>query len=563
MKKLLVFLLSATLCCCLICASACRPTYTGLDARYNGGEVQIGATLDKSLITVTARYGDGTEKRVDDYELSYDFSSAGDKTVIVKYTEGKTMRSASFKVTVAAAKPDTPALTHITAVYNGGDIYVGGILNNSDITVTAFYDGGGSKAVTSFSVGNFSSAVAGECVVNVSYGENGVTKQTTFTVNIVARATEVADYGDYGLLQKDGSVKIVNTATVNGELQIHFLAVTNNSPGDSIFIKAGDVDILIDAGSTTAASTAIPKYLADNNLVTDNKLEFVIATHSDNDHIAGLAGSGESNGILDKYQFDTIITYAGYYTDKNGTKTATQTRFENKCQALAEKGVNVFTALECYNNSAEGAQRVYKLTDNIEMEVLYNYYYDHSTSNNNNYSVCLMFNQYGDGYDFEHVDNPNNKNYVNHFLFTGDLENEKGEAEDKLVQYNNLPNVVLFKGGHHGSKTSSNIVLMDKILPKVVCVCTCCGEGRYGFPAQEFIDRTALYTDMVFMTNQNVAGASSTPLNGNIVVTSNSDGVFINCSNNNTLFKDTDWFKQNRTCPPQWKNDETEPSVTA
>ena len=138
MKKLLVFLLSATLCCCLICASACRPAYTGLDARYDGGEVQIGATLDKSLITVTARYGDGTEKRVDDYELSYDFSSAGDKTVIVKYTEGKTMRSASFKVTVAAAKPDTPALTHITAVYNGGDIYVGGILNNADITVTAF-----------------------------------------------------------------------------------------------------------------------------------------------------------------------------------------------------------------------------------------------------------------------------------------------------------------------------------------------------------------------------------------------------------------------------------------
>ena len=45
----------------------------------------------------------------------------------------------------------------------------------------------------------------------------------------------------------------------------------------------------------------------------------------------------------------------------------------------------------------------------IEMEILYNYYYEHDSADENNYSVCLMINQ-GD----------------RHFLFNGDLE-EKGK----------------------------------------------------------------------------------------------------------------------------------------
>lgn len=560
MKKRIFTLLifAAVLCCCVICISACKPAYTGLDARYDGGEVQVGATLDRSLITVTARYGDCTERRVDSYELSYDFSTVGDKTVIVKYTENGVMRSASFKVTVVAAKPDpepdTPALTSITAVYNGGNIYVGGVLNNYDVTVTAFYDDGSNKTVTGFSVGNFSSAAAGECVVNVSYCENGITKETTFTVNIVARATEAADYGDYGLLQNDGSVKIINTAAVGGELQIHFIAFENVTPGDCVYIKAGETDILIDAGSTTTSSSTIDKYIA--KFVDDNKLEYVIATHADSDHISGFVGNG-SNGILDKYDCETIITY----TASNKT-TAVKNNFEAKCkQQVDNKNAKLYTALQCYKET-DGAKRIYKVSDNVEMEILYHKYYEKLSSDENNQSVCLMFHQYGEGYDFNNKNNPNNKNFVNHFLFTGDLEKE---GEKSLVESNpNLPEVVLFKGGHHGSATSSSTELLSMIKPKLVCVCTCCDDSTtYKFPRQEFINRVAEYTDMLFLTNtRNGSSTDYVHLNGNISVTSTVKGVFVNCSNNNTLFKDTDWFKQNRTCPPKWKN-ETEQSITA
>lgn len=547
-----VVILAVSLSLGVACKS--KALLSGITAVYSGGEVEVGGSLDKNDVAVTAKYSDGTIKVVTDGKFTYDFSVAGQCLVVVSYGENGRSYDSFFYVDVVE-KTETPkpvaTLSSITAVYNGPSIRLGGKLKNDDIIVTAHYSDDGSKTVTNFAVGGFSSAKAGVTQAEISYSEGEVTQVCKISVTVMEHITEVADYGKYGLLQEDGSIKITNTAIVDDDLQIHFLAFENNSPGDSIYIKAGEVDILIDAGSTTTSANTIAKYI--DNYVTDGKLEYVIATHSDTDHIYAFIGSSSAQGILDRYEIGNIITYPAYYGNKGGymgDKTATQTKFEEKCQAKAEQGTNLFTDVECYNNAKEGAQRVYKLTDNIEMEVLYNAYYTTKGSNNNNYSVCLMFNQYGDGYDFDNPENPDNKNYVNHFLFTGDLE---GNGEELLVQNNDLPEVVLFKGGHHGSATSSNIVLLDKIKPKFVCVCTCCGDGRYGFPKQEFVDRTAKYTDMVFLTNQNVSGSSYTHLNGNIAVKSNSDGVFVNCSNNNILFKDSEWFKNNRDYPPEWK----------
>ena len=61
------------------------------------------------------------------------------------------------------------------------------------------------------------------------------------------------------------------------DISFHFLELGNAKTGDSIFIKAGNTDILIDAGSYynsySSISTAINQYC------TDGILEYVIATH--------------------------------------------------------------------------------------------------------------------------------------------------------------------------------------------------------------------------------------------------------------------------------------------
>ena len=42
-------------------------------------------------------------------------------------------------------------------------------------------------------------------------------------------------------------------------------------------------------------------------------------------------------------------------------------------------------------------------------------------------------------------------------------------------------------------------------------------------------------------------------MNGNVIVSSNGNEVAVACSNNNTILKDTEWFKNNRECPSYWQ----------
>lgn len=345
---------------------------------------------------------------------------------------------------------------------------------------------------------------------------------------------------------------------VYGDLSIHFLDLNTKNTGDCVLIKVGDVEIIVDSGPDRSSSSTIYNYLSvQNNFVTDGKIEYMIATHADQDHIAGFAGSSSHASLFERYQVDTIIDFP--LTNKS---TVVYQDYIQKRDAKVQSGTKHFSALECYNQSTEGAQRKYQLSENIELEILYNYYYENTSGDENNYSVCFMINQGS-----------------RHFLFTGDLE-EDGEA--RLVQNNTLPQVELFKAGHHGSKTSSNQVLLQVIQPKI-CVVTCvAGSSEYTnvlanmFPTQIFIDNIANYTTKVYIPSVATIQieyeedgitpktdrygytkykiVSFEQLNGNIVISSTSgQDVMVNCSNNNTVLKDTQWFKSNRTCPSSWQ----------
>ena len=67
------------------------------------------------------------------------------------------------------------------------------------------------------------------------------------------------------------------------DFQIHSMMLNNSAAGDSIYIKAGENDILIDAGSNTTSYSYTSNYI--DNYCKDKKLEFVVATHGDQDHI--------------------------------------------------------------------------------------------------------------------------------------------------------------------------------------------------------------------------------------------------------------------------------------
>lgn len=355
------------------------------------------------------------------------------------------------------------------------------------------------------------------------------------------------------------------TGVVYDDFQIHFLELGNEYAGDSTYIKVGDVDILIDAGSRGSSASTIVDYV--KKYCTDGKLEYVIATHSHQDHIAGFAGTSKSGaknykdesvgktGVLYYFDVGTIIDFA--YAEATPTGQSKQT-LDNKIQVSSNfgssteygkylaareyaisKGASYYTAKECFNNTGD-ARSTYELAPGISMNILYNYYYSNTSNDVNNYSVCTMFTY--------------NKDSNSHnFLLTGDLELE---GETKLAEYYNgstpektLPHVDLFKGGHHGSKTSSNEVLLSKITPDICCICCCAGYNEYTvnydniFPTQEFINRIAKYTELVYVTSMyDEVSKEFKSMNGNIIISCDGTSIGRQASNNLTILKDTEWF---------------------
>lgn len=326
------------------------------------------------------------------------------------------------------------------------------------------------------------------------------------------------------------------------DFQIHFLEFENNSAGDSIYIKAGDNDILIDAGNKKDNSTKLSKQI--NEYCTDNKLEYVIVTHGDQDHIQSFIGSSANatNGLLYTYDVDNIIY--------NNTTTKSSKIYQALVSAINKKkesGTTVTYAKDFFesDNLTAKSSATIKLSDYVTMQVLWNKYYFTTSSDENNYSVSVLFN-YTKGSD------------THNFILTGDLEKEGEEAmvaHYSSSTYGTLPHVDLYKGGHHGSKTSSTNKLLSAITPEICCVCTCAGTNEYTtdytnqFPTQHFINRIAQYTDKVYVTGLYSNGTFSS-MNGQLIVscgtnsTTNQVEVSVASTNNLTKLKDSEWFNE-------------------
>ncbi len=473
--------------------------------------IYVGDKLQASHFSVTATYDNGDVQPVTDFQIDgYDATKVGEQTLTIIYQQ----KTTTVTITVLPWQ-----LMSINATYSG-TVLVGEQLDVAKLTVTAIYQNAATRVVQSYNTSVLDTSTPGVKTLEISYTENGTTKSCQIQITVT----------------QSGVI-------ANSNLSIHFLELGNQYTGDSVYIKAGDTDILIDAGSRKGSAATIGNYV--DNYCTDGVLEYVIATHAHQDHIAGFVGTANAKGIFQRYECKNIIEFA-----RSDSTTQIYKDYQTARDAEVQAGANCYTAMDCINN-ANGAQKTYDLTGDgsITMEVLYQKYYDNKSSDENNYSVCVLITQ-GE----------------NNYLFTGDLEKE-GEAS--LVQCNpNLPEVVLFKGGHHGSYTSSSAVLLSKIKPQYVCVCCCAGTteytngkvGPHTFPAQEFVDRIAKYTDNVYVTTLAVLDSSGklkgyTSMNGNIVFSCINGQISLDCSNNNTKLKDTEWFKNNRTCPAEWASD--------
>ena len=414
--------------------------------------------------------------------------------------------------------------------------------NLKDDVVIKYFDESGNE------VNDLSKPGTYKVVYSVTY--KGTTKTDEVTVTVKAKTTDVGgndnpgnndnpggndnpgDNDNPGGNNNPGNNDNPDDTLLTGadKLEIHFIEPTSTYAyaGDAIYIKAGDTDILIDAGPRQGSAGIIEAYI--DQYCTDKVLEYVIATHADQDHIAGFVGTTTAPSIFEYYTCEVFIDFN--LSDKPlQTAKGNPTLYANylsKIDAAVANGMKHYSALDCWNEVGD-AKKTYAIANGITLNILYNYFYDHKSSDENNYSVCVLI-----------TETVNNKN----FYLLGDLE-EKGE--EYLVQYNTLPEADLFKAGHHGSPTSSNEVLLEVIKPKITVFTCVAGSDEYTpdidriFPSTIAINRLAKYTDQMYCLAA-LRGSTYESLNGNVVVSCVNGVVSVNCSNNNTLLKDSWWF---------------------
>lgn len=250
-----------------------------------------------------------------------------------------------------------------------------------------------------------------------------------------------------------------------GQMQVHFIDV---GQGDAALIACDGHYMLIDAGNNDKGTT-VQSYLMNQGV---EKLDYVIGTHPDADHIGGL------DVVIYKFDCDTIIMP----NVANDTRT-----YDDVVQAMKSKG---------YQTTYPVVGETYTLGGATFTIVAPNADYGNDM---NDWSVGVL------------VQNGNNR-----FLFTGDAEEK---AEEDILNNGIDISADVYAAAHHGSKTATSQAFLDKISPTYVVISA--GEGnKYGHPHAEVLNRLRAAGISVFRTDEQ----------GTIVATSDGNDITWNCS---------------------------------
>lgn len=232
--------------------------------------------------------------------------------------------------------------------------------------------------------------------------------------------------------------------TAGHEMQVNFIDV---GQGDSILIESPSGKTMLIDGGVKGAGQQIVSYLKELGI---NKLDIVVATHPDADHIGGLIP------VLDNMTIEQFF---------DSGKVHTSQTFEEMLTRIDEKNI---------------PYHVPKIGDDIEFDKDVNVKVlnanDQATDNNDASIVLKM--TYGNV----------------SFLLTGDA----GVALEKdMLQYDVKATVL--KAGHHGSNTSSSEEFIQAVKPEVT-ILSYGEDNKYGHPHAEIVDRLQAIGSKIYAT---------------------------------------------------------------
>lgn len=229
--------------------------------------------------------------------------------------------------------------------------------------------------------------------------------------------------------------------------------------GDCLYLELSDgISCLIDGGSTSIKEVGNYRILPYLKYEGVSKLDYVILTHLDEDHVNGVRELMEMQNTLDGVQIQTILF----------PEIANPDETYQELWALAEKkGIAVQTI---------GAGDAMMGSDYL-LECLYPVKGTWTTDENND-SVALQLAYH----EFT-------------MLLTGDMG---FEGEKELLSQGRLKDVDVWKVSHHGSKYSGSQPFLQSIQPALGLVSV--GRNYYGHPSDEILERLSKINCQVYTT---------------------------------------------------------------
>ncbi len=236
------------------------------------------------------------------------------------------------------------------------------------------------------------------------------------------------------------------TTQTSANVTIKFIDV---GQGEAILIALPEKTMLIDAGPTGSA----PKIAQVLQELGRDKIDYLVATHPDEDHIGGMAD------VISSTQIGTI--YAPNKTNNTATyrKFLTAIQNNNLQITLAEAGT------------------IIDQTDSYKLEILWPKK-DANFPDTNDYSIIIKL-------------TVGNKT----FLFTGD-------APTNAILNSNPGHIDVLKLSHHGSRTGTTEQLVRKLSP-TYAILSYAVDNPYGHPMQSVLNALRKHSVEVWGTGAN------------------------------------------------------------
>lgn len=263
------------------------------------------ATVNSKVVTVTPTNGAQSV-------IATIGGTCGFTSVVVYYAENE-----------GGEEPETKTLVSITisgqtTAYTVGDEF------EFDGTVTATYSDGTTATVTPTSVSEPDMDVEGTKDVTVTYTEGGVTKETTYQINV--SAADNTDYsGTYAIVAYRNSESLyyylTNEQTSSSTVRLVAKSAGNTCPADGVTLNASKLWTIVKSGNTyTVKSVDSEQFVSwtsgNSAVMSDEAIAFTVSKNEDDTYKFGFASGAETRylSLNSAKGSDYFAMYAGTQT---------------------------------------------------------------------------------------------------------------------------------------------------------------------------------------------------------------------------------------------------------